>query len=312
MSLRDGTKKMSKSDPSDQSRINLNDDADTIALKIRRAKTDPEPLPSETAGPGAAARGAQPGRHLCRAGRHRPRRGAARAWRQGVRRVQGGADRAAGGEAGADRGGNAAAAGRSRRRSTRCCATAPSGRRRSPTRSWRRRSGWSGFCRAVRPRCGPAEGPDTVHPASRPVDGSPCNPSHAPRTRVQRIAHPIADQILRQHQHHQCQPRQHGRPPRPAEQILYPCATRSPSEGVVTATPSPRNDSDASSSTARGISTEICTSSGPARSAAGAGTRSGPATRPRSIAAITVVLSAAPPARSPGPAAHIAPSPPRR
>src|SRR5271168_679221 len=46
MSLRDGTKKMSKSDPSDQSRINLNDDADTIALKIRRAKTDPAPLPS--------------------------------------------------------------------------------------------------------------------------------------------------------------------------------------------------------------------------------------------------------------------------
>ncbi|MCR0981886.1 tryptophan--tRNA ligase [Roseomonas populi] len=50
MSLRDGTKKMSKSDPSDQSRINLNDDADTIALKIRRAKTDPEPLPSEMQG----------------------------------------------------------------------------------------------------------------------------------------------------------------------------------------------------------------------------------------------------------------------
>jgi tryptophanyl-tRNA synthetase len=47
MSLRDGTKKMSKSDPSDQSRINLNDDADTIALKVRRAKTDPMPLPSE-------------------------------------------------------------------------------------------------------------------------------------------------------------------------------------------------------------------------------------------------------------------------
>jgi tryptophanyl-tRNA synthetase len=47
MSLRDGTKKMSKSDPSDQSRINLNDDADTIALKIRRAKTDPLPLPSD-------------------------------------------------------------------------------------------------------------------------------------------------------------------------------------------------------------------------------------------------------------------------
>ena len=50
MSLRDGTKKMSKSDPSDQSRINLTDDADAIALKIRRAKTDPEPLPAEPAG----------------------------------------------------------------------------------------------------------------------------------------------------------------------------------------------------------------------------------------------------------------------
>ena len=45
MSLRDGTKKMSKSDPSDMSRINLSDDADTIAQKIRKAKTDPEPLP---------------------------------------------------------------------------------------------------------------------------------------------------------------------------------------------------------------------------------------------------------------------------
>ena len=50
MSLRDGTKKMSKSEPSDQSRINLTDDADTIALKIRRAKTDPEALPSEVKG----------------------------------------------------------------------------------------------------------------------------------------------------------------------------------------------------------------------------------------------------------------------
>jgi len=50
MSLRDGLKKMSKTDPSDQSRINFNDDADTIALKIRRAKTDPLPLPSEMAG----------------------------------------------------------------------------------------------------------------------------------------------------------------------------------------------------------------------------------------------------------------------
>ena len=50
MSLRDGTKKMSKSDPSDQSRINLTDDADTIAKKFRKAKTDSEPLPDSLDG----------------------------------------------------------------------------------------------------------------------------------------------------------------------------------------------------------------------------------------------------------------------
>ncbi len=50
MSLRDGARKMSKSDPSDQSRINLTDSPDEIAMKVRRAKTDPEPLPSEING----------------------------------------------------------------------------------------------------------------------------------------------------------------------------------------------------------------------------------------------------------------------
>jgi tryptophanyl-tRNA synthetase len=50
MSLRDGTKKMSKSDPSDLSRINITDDAETIAKKIRKAKTDPEPLPGDEGG----------------------------------------------------------------------------------------------------------------------------------------------------------------------------------------------------------------------------------------------------------------------
>ncbi|HEY1720437.1 MAG TPA: tryptophan--tRNA ligase [Magnetospirillaceae bacterium] len=49
MSLRDGTKKMSKSDESDYSRINMTDDADTIALKLRKAKTDPLPLPDTVA-----------------------------------------------------------------------------------------------------------------------------------------------------------------------------------------------------------------------------------------------------------------------
>ena len=50
MSLRDGSKKMSKSDPSDMSRINLTDDADTIASKIRKARTDAEPLPETLEG----------------------------------------------------------------------------------------------------------------------------------------------------------------------------------------------------------------------------------------------------------------------
>ena len=50
MSLRDGSAKMSKSDPSEQSRINLLDDADAISQKIRRAKTDPEPLPETLEG----------------------------------------------------------------------------------------------------------------------------------------------------------------------------------------------------------------------------------------------------------------------
>ncbi|MCR9177828.1 MAG: tryptophan--tRNA ligase [Alphaproteobacteria bacterium] len=50
MSLRDGTRKMSKSEPSDMSRINMTDEAEVIAQKIRKAKTDPEPLPETTDG----------------------------------------------------------------------------------------------------------------------------------------------------------------------------------------------------------------------------------------------------------------------
>lgn len=50
MSLRDGASKMSKSDPSDMARINLTDDPDTVMKKVKKAKTDPEPLPSEAAG----------------------------------------------------------------------------------------------------------------------------------------------------------------------------------------------------------------------------------------------------------------------
>ena len=60
MCLRDGTKKMSKSDASDYSRINLTDDADTIALKFRKAKTDPQPLPGPEILRDSAAQEARP------------------------------------------------------------------------------------------------------------------------------------------------------------------------------------------------------------------------------------------------------------
>ena len=73
MSLRDGTKKMSKSDASDQSRINLTDDADTIAHKIRTRQDRSRAAAERGEGPGGAARGRQSGRHLCRA-RRRPAR----------------------------------------------------------------------------------------------------------------------------------------------------------------------------------------------------------------------------------------------
>jgi tryptophanyl-tRNA synthetase len=50
MSLRDGTKKMSKSDPSDMSRLNMTDDAETLVKKIKKAKTDMDPLPDNLEG----------------------------------------------------------------------------------------------------------------------------------------------------------------------------------------------------------------------------------------------------------------------
>ena len=68
MSLRDGTKKMSKSDESDLSRINLTDDADAIANKIRRAKTDPAAPARQQGrleGPAGSGKSAE---HLCRPG----------------------------------------------------------------------------------------------------------------------------------------------------------------------------------------------------------------------------------------------------
>jgi tryptophanyl-tRNA synthetase len=76
MSLRDGSKKMSKSDPSDLSRINLTDDADTISKKIRKAKTDPDGCRPSRRAEGPAG-GGQSRRHLCRARRQDEGAGAA-------------------------------------------------------------------------------------------------------------------------------------------------------------------------------------------------------------------------------------------
>ena len=114
MSLRDGTKKMSKSDPSEQSRINLTDDADAIALKIRRAKTDPDPLPHDEKALARAARGRQPRGHLRGLREQDQGRGAEGIRRCAVLGVQAGAGRPAGGEAFADHRGDAAAGGRHR------------------------------------------------------------------------------------------------------------------------------------------------------------------------------------------------------
>ena len=112
MSLRDGTKKMSKSDASDQSRINLTDDADAVALKIRRARTDPQPLPETEAGLEGRAEARNLVGILAATTRYDARGGAQRARRQGLFRVQGGAGRGAGRASLAHPGGDAAVAGR--------------------------------------------------------------------------------------------------------------------------------------------------------------------------------------------------------
>ena len=135
MSLRDGTKKMSKSDASDNSRINLTDDADTIAQKIRKAKTDPEPLPSEVKGlAGRPEAENLVGIYAALAG----------TTREAVLKEFGGAQfstfkpalsELAVVEARADRRGDAPAPRRSRRISTRCSPTARSGRAPSRIRS---------------------------------------------------------------------------------------------------------------------------------------------------------------------------------
>ena len=93
MSLRDGKAKMSKSDPSDMSRINLTDSDELIAQKIRKAKTDPEPLPDDP----AELDGRPEAKNLvgiyARGDRRERRAGAGALRRPGLRRVQAGAGR---------------------------------------------------------------------------------------------------------------------------------------------------------------------------------------------------------------------------
>ncbi len=112
MSLRDGSKKMSKSDPSDYSRINMTDDADAIALKIRKAKTDPNPLPEAAAGLAERPEAANLlGIYAALTGQSLD---SAVAECAGMRfRLQGAAGRGGGGEAGADQRRDGPAASRS-------------------------------------------------------------------------------------------------------------------------------------------------------------------------------------------------------
>ena len=138
MSLRDGTKKMSKSDPSEFSRINLSDDADAIAQKVRKAKTDPEPLAGGQGRPERASRGGKSGRHF-----RGPERFDARSRPSAIRRrailgLQTGPDRPRGDATGSDRRGNAPARGRSRPISIPSCAKGRSARAPSPSRTWPR------------------------------------------------------------------------------------------------------------------------------------------------------------------------------
>ena len=75
MSLQDGSKKMSKSDPSEKSRINLIDDADTIAKKIKKAQTDQDPMPDSVEGLEGRAGAQNLVKYLCCTGRNFQRRG---------------------------------------------------------------------------------------------------------------------------------------------------------------------------------------------------------------------------------------------
>jgi tryptophanyl-tRNA synthetase len=115
MNLQDGTKKMSKSDPSDKTRINMTDDADTIAKKIRKGQDRPRSASRWCRRTGRPPRRAQPCEHLRRAGRDHATIRARPTCRFAVRPLQGGAVGSGGGQACADLIGDVAPDGRPRR-----------------------------------------------------------------------------------------------------------------------------------------------------------------------------------------------------
>ena len=138
MSLRDGNSKMSKSDPSEYSRINLTDGPDDIALKIRRAKTDPEPLPREAAGLEARPEADNLVGIYAALARKSRGRGAGRGRRHAILPIQAGADRPRRIRAGAHRPGDAALGQGPRLYRRRSSTKGESGRGRFPVRSSRK------------------------------------------------------------------------------------------------------------------------------------------------------------------------------
>ena len=154
MSLRDGTKKMSKSDPSDMSRINLTDDADAISQKIRKARTDPEPLPATVDGLAGRPEATNLVNIYAAIAETTPEAVIDEFAGQPFSVLQAPARRPRGRPPHADHQPDGRVHGRSRARSTGFSATARSGPPPSATRSSPAPTRSSGWCRAAGPRLG--------------------------------------------------------------------------------------------------------------------------------------------------------------
>ena len=147
MSLRDGTKKMSKSDPSEFSRINLSDDADAIAQKVRKAKTDPEPLPADKEGLNGRPEAENLVGIFAALSDSTPEAVLAAIRRRAIFGLQTGPGRPRGRPDSARSARKCGGSRPIRPISIPCCATDRSARGRSPSRSWTRSRTLSGFIR---------------------------------------------------------------------------------------------------------------------------------------------------------------------